>query len=239
MELAEHHRQRSFFDRVARRYDHSMIGGRINRCHRNKIERIHQWLQVAAGDRVLEVGAGTGIHASWLLELCPVRYTGVDLSEEMLHVAKERLPAEVILKAAAAESLPFEDAVFDAVFCSGALHHFAEKPTAVQEMGRVVRPGGRVVLCEPNPGNPLNLYKSLVESVEHGVRDISPRNFRMWSRLAGLDETHHEFFNFTPPAPIALTRIFNRLDQIGTRLPGIRRIGSMLLFVMEKKEPRR
>jgi SAM-dependent methyltransferase len=51
-----------------------------------------------------------------------------------------------------AESLPFEDGSFDLVSCLGSLEHFLDQPRALQEMRRVARPGGRILVLVPNAG---------------------------------------------------------------------------------------
>lgn len=234
----EQERQRDYFDRLAAQYDELHLGGRGNRCHRNKILRIHRWLEVQPGQRILEVGVGTGIHALWLRALCPINYVGVDVSAEMLRVARRRLGSDVELRVCPAESLPFDDGSFDGVFCSGALHHFENRSEAIRELGRVVRPHGRVVLSEPNCVNPLNLYKALRVSEERGVLDMRLSRVRCWSQLAGLREVHKEWFNFTPPKPACLAGPYGMIDRVCAAIPLVRRIASMLLFVAEKQDPR-
>lgn len=231
--VARNEKQRAYYADRAENYDSAIFGGRANRCHRHKIERIYRWLNVTAGQRVLEVGAGTGIHAEWLLELCPLAYSGVDLSAEMLGIARQRLGDAVELEPSPAECLPFADGGFDGVYCSSALHHFSDMQQAIAEMKRVVKPGGRIVLSEPNPGNPINLYKALSDPIERGVLAIRPQNFRRWSRAVGLRQVHNEFFNFTPPKPTGLGRVFDGVDATLAKLPLVRRIASMYLFVME------
>lgn len=96
-------------------------------------------LERAPGHGVLELGCGTG---RWLGELvhagCDV--AGIDPSVEMLKVAGASVRAD--LRRGVAESLPFDDASFDAVFVVNALHHFQDPGRAVGEAHRVLRAGG-------------------------------------------------------------------------------------------------
>ena len=92
---------------------------------------------VSAGQRVLEVGCGTG---HWLeqLEAWGCRVSGVDPAAAMIEKAAARgLRAELVR--GAAEALPWPDATFDRVVCINALHHFTDKPRFAHEARRVLR----------------------------------------------------------------------------------------------------
>src|SRR5262245_56293986 len=114
---------------------------------------------VAAGDHVLDVCCGTGT-----LALAAKRRVGasgsvhgVDASEEMIARARTKSARSGLLVAveiATAQSLPFPDATFDVVFCTLALHHLPQdaRAGAIEEMRRVVKPGGRVLIVEFRKG---------------------------------------------------------------------------------------
>ena len=105
-------------------------------------------LKLHPGDRVLDVGSGTGRLAVVLAQrVGPTgSVTGIDPSKEMVAraTAKARsAEVPVTFQEAFAQQLPFAGASFDAVTCTLALHHVADpdRPTAVAEMYRVLRPG--------------------------------------------------------------------------------------------------
>jgi len=102
--------------------------------------------------RVLDVGCGTG---SWLVAQARafgerVELAGVDPSSAMLARAKEKMP-HVPLSVASAESLPFADATFELVVTRFAFHHFTDKPRALDELTRLVAPGGALFLMNIAP----------------------------------------------------------------------------------------
>lgn len=94
--------------------------------------------------RALDVACGTGNYvAAQRRAFGPTRvaWHGVDASPEMLDVARGKLP-DVELREGRAEALPFDDESFDYVSCNFAFHHFEDKHAALDEMRRVLRPGG-------------------------------------------------------------------------------------------------
>jgi SAM-dependent methyltransferase len=103
------------------------------------------------GERVLDVGCGTGIVAREVASRVRATdaVTGVDLSANMLVVARavaarERLTVE--WREGNAEQLPFHDGAFDLVLCQFALMFVADKAAALAELRRVVTPSGRVLI---------------------------------------------------------------------------------------------
>lgn len=105
---------------------------------------------VEAGDRVLDVACGTGIAARVAADrVGPTgEVTGVDLNPAMLDVARRIAPG-VDWSQGDVGALPFPEASFDRVLCQMALMFFVDRPLAVREITRVVRPGGTVAVMTP------------------------------------------------------------------------------------------
>ena len=97
---------------------------------------------IAAGERVLDVGTGTGVAAAAARE-AGATVVGIDESLGMLRVAGSARPGFPIV-AAEAIDLPFRDGAFDAVVANFVLAHFTRYQTALFDMKRVLRPGGRM-----------------------------------------------------------------------------------------------
>ncbi|HEX6130179.1 MAG TPA: methyltransferase domain-containing protein [Actinomycetota bacterium] len=98
--------------------------------------------EIAAGELVLDVGTGTGVVAQAAVD-AGARAVGVDESVDMLAVARRERP-RVALAAATAIDLPFRDGTFDVVLGGFVLASFAKVDTALFDLLRVVRTGGRV-----------------------------------------------------------------------------------------------
>jgi ubiquinone/menaquinone biosynthesis C-methylase UbiE len=123
------------------------------------------------GERVLDVGTGTGIVARRVAPLVGPTGTvaGVDASAGMLSVARETAAREDIpisWHEGLAESLPFPDASFDLVLCQFALMFFNDVPTALAEMRRVLTPDGRAVLSVFQAIDLHPFYAALDQAIE-------------------------------------------------------------------------
>jgi ubiquinone/menaquinone biosynthesis C-methylase UbiE len=103
---------------------------------------------IAAGQRVLDVATGTGILARTVAErVGPAgSVVGLDINDGMLAVAR-RVAPHIEWRLDRAEALPFGDSSFDAVVSQFGLMFFEDKPGALREMWRVLRPGGRLAVA--------------------------------------------------------------------------------------------
>jgi demethylmenaquinone methyltransferase/2-methoxy-6-polyprenyl-1,4-benzoquinol methylase len=133
------------FDGVARRYDltNTVLSFAQDRRWRR---RTRQCLQPRTGERVLDLAAGTGVST---VELARDGAYAVacDFSLGMLRAGRARR-GTVPFVAGDALALPFGDGVFDGAVVSFGLRNVSDVPRALTELLRVVRPGGRLVICE-------------------------------------------------------------------------------------------
>jgi ubiquinone/menaquinone biosynthesis C-methylase UbiE len=107
------------------------------------------WACEQATGRVLEVAVGTGLNLP--LYAHDVDVTGIDLSPEMLAIARKRaidLGRTLDLREGDAHELPFGNDTFDTVVCTYSLCNIPDIERAVGEMKRVLKPGGRLVLVD-------------------------------------------------------------------------------------------
>jgi len=123
---------------------------------------------------VLDVGCGAGVTPSFIAKRYGCRVVGVDISEGMIERSNERAKREgvadrVEFRVADAQDLPFEDDLFDAVICESVLAMVPDKPKAMHEYVRVIKPGGYVGLNESTWIN----TPPPVEVVEWAGQDLS------------------------------------------------------------------
>jgi len=121
-----------FYDRVLRFLDPTVL---------------QEHLRLPVAGRLLDAAGGTGRVSQYLAGLAG-QIVVTDASAAMLQQATAKGGLTVVL--ARAERLPFADATFERIVVVDALHHFADQRAAIREMWRVLAPGGRMVIEEPN-----------------------------------------------------------------------------------------
>ena len=138
-------KSRTAFDRQAAQYDTEMYGRHARRLHGEVMAAVERFEFGA----VLDVGCGTGATLEAIVSAqTGVHACGIDLSPEMIAVARRRMGEAAQLEVADAEHLPLPDAAVDLVVCVDSLHHYPQPSGALAEMHRVSRPGGGLVIGE-------------------------------------------------------------------------------------------
>jgi len=135
----------AWFDQVKNKY-----------CLDLEIKLMMDLLSPKRGQRILDIGCGTGISLEPLLDK-GLNLTGLDPSQYMLDLASQRLGNKVDLHQGVAEDLPFDDNSFDAAFFFTSLE-FTDRPAkAIEEACRVAK--DCVILCVLNRYAPLNIVR--------------------------------------------------------------------------------
>jgi demethylmenaquinone methyltransferase / 2-methoxy-6-polyprenyl-1,4-benzoquinol methylase len=145
-------RVEDMFDSIAPRYDllNRVLSGGIDRSWRKKA--IDQLVPLQP-KYILDIATGTADLAIEAMRLHPEKITGVDISNKMLEIGREKLIAKhlnhkIVLEQGDSEHLNFADNSFDAITVAFGVRNFENLETGLKEMLRVLKPGGMVVILE-------------------------------------------------------------------------------------------
>jgi SAM-dependent methyltransferase len=144
----------AFFDGVTQDGDYDVF---TDRGYERILRAFDEYLQPLMRSRpgrldAVDLGCGTGAFTS-RLERYGFGLHGVDISPQSVTRASRKLP-NVDIRVGDIESTPFQNAEFDVVFLSAVLHHFPDMTGTVAECGRILKPGGILLACDPHRGNP-------------------------------------------------------------------------------------
>jgi ubiquinone/menaquinone biosynthesis C-methylase UbiE len=183
------------------------------------------------GERVLDVACGTGLIARLATERVGPSgtVTGLDLSPDMIEVARAASPSTISWHVDDATSLPFPDDAYDVVLCQMGLMFMQDRRAAVGEMRRVTTPGGRIVVNTPGPIPPLFalMEQALVDHIsadlggfvravfsmhdpdgvaallhEAGIAQVTAAESTATCNLGAPTEFLWQYINLTPMAPV-------------------------------------
>jgi SAM-dependent methyltransferase len=154
---------------------------------------------------ILDVGTGTGANLRLLRDLGFERVTGVDFSAEAIRFCAEKGLGEV--RPGNVCAMPFADGAFDLVFATDVIEHVQDDLAALQEIRRVLKPGGRALLTVPA----FPILWGLQDEVSHHRRRYSLRLLLDRLQAAGLSPLRHFYFNYLLFLPILAARRVMRL----------------------------
>lgn len=198
-------RNKERFNEWSKVYDKSILQRIVfNISHDMFFKEILHFLK--GGFKVLDVGCGTGKFAHSLYEFdSELTIDGVDLSEEMIEKAKEKLNDEPItFKVGDVENLPYESDTFDAITCSHSFHHYPDQKKALSEMHRVLKNNGILMIVDGSRDTLFgNIIFGIVEIIERKVYHIFEKELKQMFRLVGFDRIIQKRFN--PIAPLLFT----------------------------------
>ena len=128
------------------------------------------------GGAVLEVAPGPGFFAIELAKLGDFKIAGLDISKTFVEIASENARAQGVdidFRLGNASAMPFADDTFDFVYCSAAFKNFSEPVAALNEMHRVLRPGGEALI--------VDLRKDVsLDEIDTYVRQSGRKWFDAW-----------------------------------------------------------
>jgi len=151
---------------------------------------------IGPSSHVLDVGCGVGVTPCYIARKYGCRVVGVDINEGMVERSRERARREKVadrveFRVADAQDLPFEDALFDAVFTESVTSFPEDKQKAVAEYARVTKPGGYVGLNESvwlKVPPPPEVVAWAEQDVGYNVKPLTSEAWTALLEAAGLKE---------------------------------------------------
>jgi SAM-dependent methyltransferase len=203
-----------------------------------------------AGKVVLDYGCGPGYLTKYLIENGATHVTGIDVSEGEIEQARERarddgLTDKSDFLVADAHATGFPDDSFDLIVGDSILHHL-DLRVALEELRRILRPGGRAVFMEPMWHNPiLRLGRALTPSAR--TPDEHPLTTADWEMCAEVFDNFHHYereFLTIPLMPLNLVlpsasqrRLARRIgaldERVRDRFPAVRKHSRITFLVLE------
>jgi ubiquinone/menaquinone biosynthesis C-methylase UbiE len=158
---------RTFFNQKASVWDETC-------CEQDtaKLKVLAERLEVEAGATLLDVGSGTGIFLPLLLRKIGNQgvLVALDYAEEMLRKARgKNVSDRVCYLQGDVARLPFGSEIFDACVCYSSFPHFQDKPKALQEMNRVLKEGGRLIICHTSDRDEINRLHRQIPAVANDI----------------------------------------------------------------------
>lgn len=208
----------SVYNKIAREYDERIPGSGPADEIFTATELDFLLSKVVSGEKVLDMGCGTGRFTVPLAE-AGADVTGFDLSSGMLEVAAAKL-ADRGLNATTQQGdmadLPFPDNTFDTVTSMLALMHIplADRPKVFREVSRVLKPGGRMLLCVKNAVFERLFKGDRFASVD--VTNVADKQLLFTETRSGVDYTA-AWYSF---APHDLSALFATVGMTVTHMKG-------------------
>lgn len=145
---------------IARSYQELLVPAIFEDC----ANRVLETAEPAPGDRVLDVACGTGVLARAAADRVGPdgEVVGLDMNPGMLAVAEDLAP-DLEWRQGTAEELPFRDQSFDVVACQLSLMFFEDKQAAIQEMHRVLKSDGRLVVTVFDSVDQIPAYERMID----------------------------------------------------------------------------
>ncbi|MGQ9488290.1 MAG: class I SAM-dependent methyltransferase [Armatimonadota bacterium] len=173
--------RREFFDNLAEKWDDEESPDISVR-----LERVVTLADLHAGQRVLDVGTGTGVLVPHILQRVGQHgiVVALDISRGMLRQAKAKMfPSNVYLVLGDMHRAGLGSGAFDRVLCNAVFPHFEDRSIALQEVWRVLRPGGLMIISHPIGREAVNRLHSQYEAV---AQDRVPTADGMQTLLIGM-----------------------------------------------------
>jgi len=182
--------------------------------------------QIPAGGSVLEVAPGPGYFAIELAKLGKFRITGIDISKTFVEIASANAAKAGVLvdfRQGNASGMPFSDDSFDFLLCRAAFKNFSEPQQALEEMHRILKPGGQALIIDLRGDASMEAINQAISGMKLGTlngiitkytfrfmllkRAYTKREFEVMISQSGFDEARID------EGPIGLEILLSKKSQ--------------------------
>jgi len=161
--------RREFFNNIAITWDERFQNQELT----DFLSQLVPTFQLKQGQRVLDVGTGTGVLVPYLLEAVGStgHVTAIDFAEKMVEICKAKYAniTNVSVAVQRVEKLDFPSKSFDAVTCFGLFPHLENKAEALSQMNRVLKPGGKLIIAHALSSKEVEAHHRNASVVAHDV----------------------------------------------------------------------
>ena len=158
---------RAYFNQKAASWDETSL-----ERDTTKLERMAKRLDIKPGSIVLDVGTGTGVFIHFLLREVGKggRIVALDFAEKMLgRACTKGFNGNIDYLCADVTNIPLRNEFFDIIVCYSSFPHFQDKPRALAEMRRVIKSGGRLLICHTSSRARINQIHRQIPAVENDI----------------------------------------------------------------------
>jgi ubiquinone/menaquinone biosynthesis C-methylase UbiE len=174
--------KKTFFNEMATTWDQRFYIPEL----KERLPGLVSLFHLRPGSRVLDVGAGTGGIIPYLLQAIGPEGSiwAIDFAEEMVKVGRKKFHGEprVIFELTSVEALPYLNEFFDHIVCFGAFPHFEDKARALEEMARVLKVQGTLIIAHALSSQEIRQHHMAAGPVS---QDFLPEEMEMRRLLQG------------------------------------------------------
>jgi ubiquinone/menaquinone biosynthesis C-methylase UbiE len=172
---------KEYFDKAASTWDEKFLTPSLS----SFLEKLVPQFGIEAGQKVLDVGTGTGVLIPYLIKAVGPSgsVTAIDISEKMVQTCNRKHShiKNVSIKVGNIEEDAFQPETFDAVVCFGVFPHLENKEKALRNMNNALKPGGKLVIAHALSSEELKAHHKKVST--HVAHDVLPEKAEMTQLL--------------------------------------------------------
>ena len=212
----------------------------------NSIDDFFNFLEKnSINSEVLDYGCGIGHSLTKVIKFNPRKITGIDISEVSIKKAKnsiQDLNSNIELMVDNCEKTKFKENTFDIVYGSGILHHL-NMSVCLEEINRILKPGGKLLFIEPLGTNPLiNFYRKLTpNSRSEDEHPLVSQDFNLiGNRFNKIKVKYYGFFTllffpfYSSPKNSIIFKILKNVDQFLFKINIFKKLAWSVLIIAEK-----